>query len=297
MFAAFDAPGRFRRGNLHGHSTASDGALAPSEVCARYRAAGYDFICLSDHFLARFGHPVTDTRDFREGGFTTLLGAELHAPQTAQGALWHILAVGLPLDFAPPGASETGPDIAARAAAAGAFVALAHPHWSHLSVEDGLSVPSAHAVEVYNHKSAIEVDRGEGLAHLDALLHAGRRLGAIACDDSHWHNEDAFGGWVWVKAREATPDALLAGLRDGAYYASQGPELHGVARDGDWVEVACTPVASIILAGPGQWRQRVLGQGLTSARLPLEAETGGWRRLIVRDALGRRAWTNPVWLA
>ena len=50
-FDAFRLPGRFLRGNLHTHSTASDGELAPGEVCRRYREAGYDFICLSDHFL------------------------------------------------------------------------------------------------------------------------------------------------------------------------------------------------------------------------------------------------------
>jgi len=73
MHEAFEAPGRFWRGNLHGHSTGSDGALAPLEVCARYRAAGYDFVAVSDHFMARFDYPVTDTRGARQDGFTTLL--------------------------------------------------------------------------------------------------------------------------------------------------------------------------------------------------------------------------------
>jgi hypothetical protein len=33
--------------------------------------------------------------------------------------MWHFVAAGLPLDFEPPQEDETGPDIAARAAAAG----------------------------------------------------------------------------------------------------------------------------------------------------------------------------------
>lgn len=295
MLAAFDGPGRLWRGNLHGHSTGSDGALAPSEVCTRYRMAGYDFVCISDHFLPRYGHPVTDTRPHRTPRFTTLLGAELHAPSTGQGDLWHIVAAGLPADFAPPAGGETGPELAARAAEAGAFVALAHPHWSQLDLADALSVPAAHAVEVYNNKAAIEVDRGEGLVLFDALLHAGRRVGAIASDDSHWHNADAFGGWVMVRAEDNTPEALLGGLKAGAYYASQGPEIHSIERDGDWIEVTCSPARSIILAGARGWRERSVGEGLTSARLPLNAEDGGWRRLIIRDALGRRAWSNPEW--
>ena len=296
MLRAFEGPGRFRRGNLHGHSTGSDGALPPEEVCARYREAGYDFVAVSDHFMERYGHRITDTRGARGDGFTTLIGAELHAPATSRGDLWHVVAAGLPLGFAPPGEAEDGPALARRAAAAGAFVAVAHPHWSQLTLADGLALDAAHAVEVYNHKSEIEVDRGSGLPLWDALLHEGRRLGAIASDDSHWHVDDAFAGWVMVRAEENEPEALLRALRGGASYASQGPGIRDVAREGDELEVVCTPVSSIILAGPGTWRRRVLGASLTRARLPIEPGLGGWRRLILRDALGRRAWSNPLWL-
>jgi histidinol phosphatase-like PHP family hydrolase len=124
---AFTAPGRFWRGNIHTHSTRSDGVLAPEEVCRRYRAEGYDFLALTDHFIGRYGYPIVDTVPFRTDGFTTILGAELHSGVMQNGELWHILAVGLPADFKPsdspdflpnPG-QETGPEIAARAVAAG----------------------------------------------------------------------------------------------------------------------------------------------------------------------------------
>lgn len=100
--SAFTAPGRFWRGNLHTHSTRSDGCLEPAEVCRRYRDEGYDFLALTDHFVGRYGYPITDTRPFRAPGFTTLPGAELHSGPMENGELWHILAVGLPEDFTPP---------------------------------------------------------------------------------------------------------------------------------------------------------------------------------------------------
>ena len=59
----FDRPGRFWRGNLHGHSTLSDGTLTPDEVCRRYREAGYDFISLTEHFLSHYDFPIVDTTD------------------------------------------------------------------------------------------------------------------------------------------------------------------------------------------------------------------------------------------
>ena len=104
----FSTPGRFWRGNLHAHSNLSDGARGPEEVVAAYRSAGYDFAQLSDHFLGRFGWPIADTRGLRADGFTTLIGGELHAMGTAAGEYWHILAAGLPPDFAPAKPDETG---------------------------------------------------------------------------------------------------------------------------------------------------------------------------------------------
>ena len=64
--------GRFFRGNLHCHSNKSDGLLKPEDVAAAYRDAGYDFIMLSDHFEARYGWQVTDTRHLRDAGFNVV---------------------------------------------------------------------------------------------------------------------------------------------------------------------------------------------------------------------------------
>ena len=225
MLQAFEQTGRFWRGNIHGHSTNSDGRLEPEEVCRRYRDQGYDFIALTDHFRPNFNYPISDTRPYRGNGFTTILGAEVHAPETSGGTEWHILAVGLPADFPATTADETGPTLARRCAEAGAFVAIAHPHWYQLTLEDALSIESAHAVEVYNHTCAVNADRADGLVMLDSLLTAGRRLNAIAVDDSHWKAPDAFGGWVMVKAAENDPDALLDALKSGEFYASQGPGI------------------------------------------------------------------------
>ena len=219
---AFQARGVFRRGNLHGHSSNSDGTLHPEAVCKLYRDQGYDFISVTDHFRKVYGYPVTDTRAYRDEAFTTIPGAELHAPRTSRGAIWHILAVGLPLDFAPPSEVESGPELAQRASDAGAFVAIAHPHWYQLQIEDGEALQAANAVEVYNHTSQVNSDRGDGLVFYDAMLSRGHQLHCIAVDDSHIIVDDTFGGWVMVKSEQNTPEAILAALKAGEFYSSQG---------------------------------------------------------------------------
>ncbi len=182
----FAMPGRFWRGNLHTHSTLSDGRLDPAETVAWYRDNGYDFVALTDHFVHRYGYPITDTRSLRTASFTTLIGAEMHAPRTQVGNLWHLVAAGLPLDFDPPEPGETAPQLAARAAASGAFVIVAHPAYYGLTVADIETVGAAHALEIYNGASALAYEMGDSSHILDVLISRGRRIDACATDDAHF---------------------------------------------------------------------------------------------------------------
>jgi hypothetical protein len=310
MTQAFTAPGRFWRGNLHTHSTLSDGALNPAEVCRRYREAGYDFMCLSDHFVGAYGYPVADTKAFRTNSFTTLLGAEAHVGAMRNGEIWHLLAVGLPPDFEPPHApdfrpraeAESAAALAARCREAGAFVAIAHPQWSGLTLEDAREIEAAHAVEIYNHGCHVESDRADGTAMLDLLLSEGRRLTACATDDAHFLGPDHFGGWVMVKAEANEPEALLAALRDGAFYSSQGPELHAVDWDGRRLRVAASEAARFIVVGQGSASAVVHAADFETRGAVCEAVIGRdrldaspWLRVVAVDHAGRRAWSNPIW--
>ena len=300
---AFTAPGRFWRGNLHTHSTRSDGILDPAEVCRRYRAEGYDFLALTDHFIGRYGYPIVDTVPFRHDDFTTILGAELHSGAMANGELWHILAVGLPPDFAPSNSpsfqpvadQETAPQLAARAVAAGAFVAIAHPQWSGLTLADARTITAAHAVEIYNHGCAVGCDRADGFGIADLLLNEGRALTMIATDDAHFSEPDHFGGWVMVKALENTPEALLAALKAGHFYSSQGPEIREVRIAEDRVIVDSSAVASVIVQGTGTGAKATHGQSMTRTEVPLaRLNKSPWLRVTVIDAAGKRAWSNPI---
>lgn len=300
----FTAPGRFWRGNLHTHSTNSDGALDPAEVCRQYKAQGYDFIAITDHFIGLWSYPMTDTTPYRDENFTTLLGAELHSGAMENGEIWHILAVGLPPDFAPTNApnlapradQETGPRVAARARDAGAFVTIAHPEWSAMTTADAASIYAAHAVEVYNHGCAVDCDRGHGHYTADQLLSQGRKLGMIATDDAHFKTPDAFGGWVMVKATENTPDALLNALKSGHYYASTGPDIHNITWHRNTVDIECSPASCVIVQGQGTPTMQLHGDGLTKVTLKTaKLVASPWMRITIMDADGGRAWSNPYW--
>jgi hypothetical protein len=302
----FSTPGRFWRGNLHTHSTLSDGALKPDDVIEVYKRTGYDFLQLSDHFLDRFGWPIADTRELRSKDFTTLIGAEVHALATSAGEYWHIVATGLPLDFPPAEPDESGPTLAARAREAGAFVTMAHPSWSQLTIEDGRSLAAAHAVEVYNHTCAVQTDRGDGFYLLDQLCNEDRRLTAVAGDDAHFHSGDldAFGGFVMVKSTSLGPEALLDALKAGEFYSSQGPRIHNVEVSRKDVRVECTPANVVAIVTGASAAVSPVGRGLTDVTIEYdEAKKWAWRelpaikwfRVVVIDG-PKRAWTNPIWV-
>lgn len=294
----FDKPGRFYRGNLHTHSTASDGALSAREVCASYRRRGYDFISLTDHFREVYGYPVSDTTPFRTDRFTTLLGAELHAPETSLGDDWHILAVGLPLDFEPTGSRETGAQLAARARDAGAYVATAHPAWYDLTDSDIQSLTAASAIEIFNTTCQEANGKGDSVGYLDRLLSQGHFYHAIATDDAHFQagRPDVGRNWVMVRSSHLEPAALLEALTAGSFYASQGPEILDieVARDGKKLTVRTSPVRRMCISGAGAGADRVAaGSDFTCAELSLTDLRGPYARITVTDKRGYRAWTNP----
>jgi hypothetical protein len=247
--------GRFWRGNLHCHSSRSDGQREPERVAAAYQEAGYDFIALSDHFEERYGWSITDTRALRTRDFSTLIAAELSSGPWEEPRTYWVSAVGLPTELDPPPAADPA-EVIRRVHGGGAFVVLLHPALNHLPVQASGHLPAFHAVdavEIYNHSTfGSAPDRADGAYMVDGLLDRGRHVMLTAGDDAHFaFPADRFGGWIEVWAEELDPVALLASLRAGAYYSTQGPRLERLQRDGDRLEAATSAVQAIAVGGPG----------------------------------------------
>ena len=300
-----DGEGRFFRGNLHCHSDRSDGQRSPEYVAGAYRAAGYDFLCLSDHFEAEYGWQVTDTRPLQDEGFTTIVGAELSsAPWDDRHAFW-VTAAGLPVDFEAPPADDHAEAIT-RARDAGAFVAMLHPGLNNLPLAAADLLPAldaVHAVEVYNHHLATlaHPDAANGAYMLDGLLEGGRRLLVNAGDDAHFDDpKDRFGGWIEVHSERLDPGLLLDSLKAGRYYSTQGPAFRELQVDGERLHVQTSEAYAISLTTSGdRWQSGEERHGqdttISEADFDLASFRGSYCRVTVVDAAGRRAWSNPIW--
>ena len=298
----FAQPGRFYRGNLHGHSTNSDGRrwsagrvhppISPERL--RLRRADRPLHRRRTALISAIRVNSAATISPRCSALSCIRG------RSSPARPWHLLAVGLPLDFETQREGDTGASVARRAMEAGAFVAATHPNWYAFTVADFETLDAADAVECYNGGCDAASDRGYSWHFIDMLLHRGHRVGAIAVDDLHAApgSNDFMRGWVQVKAEALTPEALLRALKAGHYYSSTGPQLHNVeflGRD---------KLGGRVLAGaadPGQrfesaGARRIRGGGLRGAEFDLSEVESRWLRVTVRDEAGGRAWTNPLWL-
>ncbi len=123
-------------------------------------------------------------------------------------------------------------------------------------------------------------------------------MGAYAADDAHFEGgaPDAFGAWVQVRAEALEPGAILAALKAGHFYSSQGPEIQAVEVGKESVVVRCSPARGVFLGGRGAARARALGEDVRECELSLATFEGSYFRVTVMDAAGKSAWTNAAWL-
>ena len=191
----FAVPGRWFKGSLHIHTSASDGDLTPDEVIGWYRKRGYHFLALTDHGVWSKAQSLGDD-------FITLSDIEVEQFDPLSGE-YHLVGLGL---SRPPvlGAAEYLPiqEAIDCLRAAGGLVALAHPYWTGQMSKDLLAMEGCFALQIYNGGCEIDDAKGFSTVHWDDLLAAGRRLWGLAVEDAHWRRgaRDAGLGWVWVKA-------------------------------------------------------------------------------------------------
>lgn len=224
----FTAPGQWYRGNLHVHTTNSDGAMPPDRLVAHYAYAGWDFLALTDHWKVTAVDGGTALPDI-----TVIPGTEVNtAPaSTAAGTNYHILGLNLqePIpqrkDLAGPAGAQWLVDAIREQ---GGEAVVAHPYWSGLTLHDVETLHHLLAIEVYNADTEVHIGRGNAQALWDDLLTRGIPMRAIAVDDSHRPGYDSLRAWTMVRAVDRSIPALMAALRAGHFYASSGPEIHDV---------------------------------------------------------------------
>ena len=285
------------RGNLHSHSTNSDGKPSPQERVDGYVNQGYDFLCVSDHYdITR-----VDTLSAPDE-FVLIQGAELHPSNPFGGETHHFVCLNIHEDMdsksmPPQHVIDTVND-------QGGGVWLAHPYWSSVNIlRDTAPLHGFAGIEVHN-TTCRRHGRGDSSSLWDDWMNIdGRLYPALANDDSHAlesSNHDTYESWTVARVKERTPAAIMEALLSGACYSTCGPEIHDIqitpAKDdksGAIATVKCSE-ASRIMAVHDKFgvEYREHGKTFEEATFDLRAGTKLVRFEIIAPD-GWKAWSNP----
>jgi len=305
-----DGSKRKYKGNIHTHSTRSDGQYEPEIVIQAYKDKGYDFMCLSDHEI------YWKSKAFDSEQFILLSGYEMACEMSFRetGQQYHIHGL---LDQSLGSADEFAhdeehikPDYAGLATiqalidemiAKGNLVIMNHPTWSHNKPEDLLQLQGYTAIEIYNHQSELDEAVGYGVHHWDYLLNHGRKVFAIAADDAHRGPMDTaisefFGGWITVEAEQLQQEVIITAIKKGSYYSSNGPAIYDLRVEDSQIHIECSPVKFIKFITQPYHGRTIFNEDASPVLHASFPITGSERYVRVEcvDFEGNIAWSNPI---
>ncbi len=290
------------KGNLHSHTTNSDGKPPPQERVDGYVNQGYDFLCVSDHYNITRIDSLSAPDEF-----VLVQGAEIHPENPFGGQTHHFLAYNIDEDM--DSKSMPPQHVINEVRRQGGSIWLAHPHWSSVNIlRDTLPLHGLSGIEVFNTTCRC-AGRGESSIHWDDWMDLlGRPIPALANDDSHAlesENRDTYGGWNMVRVRERSATAIMDALVQGCAYVSTGPEIRDIqlrrvddSGDGNLVveaTVECSEAQSILAvfdAYGTEYREKG-GGTFEQATIRLRANSR-WVRFEIIAPDGAKAWSNPM---
>ncbi len=299
---AFEGNGKFLKGNLHSHTTRSDGEGKPEEVVAQYIEMGYDFLAITDHNLYNFS-------SFGQEGITIIPGMEVDKNlQKPYGIkCFHSLVLGAKENngfkqdekYQGGGFFENLDEyqkVLDEAHEKNNITIYCHPNWSRTFARDFEDLTGNVAMEVWNSGCALENDCDTDAPCWDELLLQGKKIFGVATDDGHHSKQNGF-GWIMVKS-ENTISGILSAIKAGAFYATTGPTIKDFyVEDGyAYIKTSKAKYAGFAFGSvPNRLEQGEGDHLVEEAKFPIPKKAL-YVRGVVKDEKGRRAWSNPIFL-
>jgi hypothetical protein len=298
---------RWFKGNLHTHSTNSDGDTDPPHVASWYGAHGYDFLVLSDH-----NHlTVLEDADDHPGDWPLLLPGE-EVTLEVSGAPVHINGIGIRERIEPVLKESVVDTLQANVDAIGAAGGLAsvnHPNFKWAFDDRQLGkIRGAWAFEVFNghpHTNNLRAGGRPGTEDIwDRLLSKGMRIFGVATDDAHFFRGEFANdrsnpgrGWIMVEADSCANGPLLAAMAAGRFYSSTGVVIGELRNTIEEIAIEIDPrndeKYSVTFVGASA-RELWRSEGASARYRPSRLDE--YVRAVVRSSRGAAAWTQPVFV-
>lgn len=280
--------GSWFRGNLHTHTTNSDGSYPMQEVINTYADHGYDFLSISDHdiFTGRTEYEKIDNK-----GLVLIPGNEI----SKDGP--HLLHVNGDRLIEPHVNRQLVFD---EAKATQGFVVVAHPNltpgFNFCPIELLQEWTDYVGIEIFN--TIVRRLAGSPYAtnKWDMLLSEGRRPWGFAHDDAHFMpgDVDVGVGWNVVHCDSASGEDIVNSLRNGRFYCSSGVVINVIKVDGLEITIECENASKIVAITKNG--RRVAKSDSGSIKLDV-SELLGYVRFECWGEGESNAWTQPFFLA
>ncbi len=241
------------RGELHTHTTFSDGWLDPEVLIEYARRAGAQFMGITDHNTVGAWSALAAIPDIN-----VLPALEITLP----GGHTNIYGLQRWIDWRVDYQGRTALDALNDARAEGAVISINHPFAPGYSWRYDIPMSLVDCMEIVNYPSwwpAATEYNVMALGLWTSMLNAGHRITAVGGSDvfhlepgaiykTSPHPEAILSPATWVYARNDSCLAIMEALRLGHAYVTMGPQLQFEA----WSDGICCGVGDHIDAASGQ---------------------------------------------
>lgn len=328
----FPKDDKFYKANLHCHSNISDGALSPEELKELYKSHGYSVLAYTDHDVM-IPHPeLCDESFIALNGFEVQFKGPIRSPGVANEKACHICFIAKSPDIneqpcwnekyayignAKSHINEVSVDsetngfmreytpecinkLISICRDKGFFATYNHPAWSLESYPEYTKYEGLNAIEIYNNSAEMLGYPSYASNAYDDILRSGKRVYAVAADDNHNKpsRNDAFGGFVMIKAKDLSYESITEALFNGDFYASSGPEIKDIRIEDNKIYIECSDAVSVSLSTD----RRIARYAYSSNGTPLREVAFDFNfdceyfRITVKDFSGNRADTRAYYI-
>lgn len=211
IYNPYSYTGKWYKGQIHMHTTNSDGKNSVEEVLKYYIELGYDFIAITDHNYVTL---------FTNSGIF-IIGSEYGKGSEENTAnTGHILALNV------SNSVETTLKLQERInniVSQDGVAILAHPNWRvGYTYEQLMQLTNYTGIEIFNGLS------GDAVELWDSVLSSGKIIWGFANDDEHSITKDAGKTAIYVLIDSLSTKAILDALKRGSFYSVRG---HNILED------------------------------------------------------------------
>lgn len=303
--------GKFYKANLHSHSIFSDGIKTPEELKQMYKSHGYSIFAYTDHDKFVTHNELTDDEFLVINGYEASIVEDIPDPEYAWRKVCHLCLLAPRADIEKaPMAYEYGKgyshdrvnNLILRGKEQGFFITYNHPTWSLENYNDYMSYDGFDCFEISNYNCIVGGTPEHNGAKYDDMLRGGKRIFCLSADDNHntHYFNDSYGGFAMIKAERLDYDSVFSALKNGDFYASEGPEIFELYVEDDVVTVTTSPAASVNFSTSSRRGKNVIPTEsspalITSASYKFKPDEK-YFRITVTAPDGKHAYTRAYFI-